>query len=81
MFRFVPFERFDALVARLRGHIETGSRAEARDALAVVLGLHGLRVTEVCRLSIGDLDQASGKLDVASLSAYPPPAARAWVDS
>lgn len=65
--RYVPFPKFDKLVRRLRKLIRSESKTARRDALAVVLGLHGLRVTEVVRLRVGDLDAVDESLAVATL--------------
>jgi integrase len=65
--RYIPFSRYDALVAELRQTIRVGSWHDRRDALAVVLGLHGLRVGEVCQLTVHDLDAADEVLSVKTL--------------
>lgn len=65
--RYVPFGAYDRLVGRLGELARDGSFATRRDALAMILGLHGLRVTEVRNLSIGDLEVIDERLSVATL--------------
>ncbi len=65
--RFVPLEMVPALEAALSAEIECGSWTRARDALAMALGLHGLRVGEVCRALRADLFVAGCRLHVATL--------------
>lgn len=65
--RYVPFNKFDKLVRRLRKLIKADVGTSRRDALAVILGLHGLRVTEVVNLTIGDLDVIDEMISVETL--------------
>lgn len=65
--RYVPFDKFDKVVRRLRKLIKADVGTSRRDALAMILGLHGLRVTEVVNLTIGDLDVIDQRLDVQTI--------------
>ncbi len=58
--RYVPFPRYDALVARLGTYLDDGTYTQRRDALAMLIGLHGLRITEVVQLKAKDLVQMRG---------------------
>lgn len=67
MMRYIPFDKFDRVVRRLRKLIKADVGTSRRDALAMILGLHGLRVTEVVNLTIGDLDVIDELLLVKTL--------------
>jgi len=67
MTKYVPFEKFAKLERRLRRIVLKGKEAQRRDALAVLLGLHGLRVEEVSNLTIGDLDPTGEMLTVMTI--------------
>lgn len=54
--RFIPLAALPDLEHALADRISTGTRFEVRNALAVALGLHGLRVSEVSRCRFEDLD-------------------------
>jgi len=60
--RYIPFQHLPSLEARLAELIATGTRCQVRDALGITLGLHGLRVSEVCRSTIASLDVLAGEL-------------------
>lgn len=47
------------------------TEAARRDAAAILLGLHGLRIEEVCRLRIDDYDDKKKTLRVATLKGGP----------
>ena len=63
--RFIPLEELPRFEAALAAEIAAGSWSIRRDALAVALGLHGLRVGEVCRARVGDLWPPGNRLHVA----------------
>lgn len=65
--RFIPLELVPALEAAICAEIERGSWTRRRDALAVALGLHGLRVGEVCRARRDDLFVGGCLLHVKTL--------------
>jgi integrase len=65
--KYIPWSRYDDLVAELRKMIDGGDWCEQRDALAMVLGLHGLRVSEVSRLLVSDLRSADEVLNVDTI--------------
>lgn len=65
--RFVPLEKVPLLEAAIAAEIERGSWTRQRDALAVALGLHGLRVGEVCQARLDDLFVGGGTLHVRTL--------------
>ena len=65
--RFIPLDWLPALHVFLGDRVARGRRAPARDALAVALGLHGMRVGEVCRALRQDLDLLDGRLHVRTL--------------
>jgi hypothetical protein len=73
--KFIPFEKFPKLERRLRRIVVGGKEAQPgtkaannrRDALAVLIGLHGLRVEEVSNLTIGDLDTTDDMLQVMTI--------------
>lgn len=62
--RWIPLEKLGDLEALISSEIKHGSWAQARDALAVTLGLHGMRVGEVCRAQLSELYLAGRKLHV-----------------
>lgn len=64
--RYVPLELLPELEAAIAAELKCGSWARRRDALAVALGLHGLRVGEVRRARREDLYLAGCRLSVAS---------------
>lgn len=64
--RFVPLELVPRLETAIAAEFELGTWSRRRDALAVALGLHGLRVGEVRRALREDLYVAGGTLHVAS---------------
>lgn len=65
--KYIPFEKFPKLENRLRKIIKVGTTFEQRDALAVVIGLHGLRVEEVSNLTVGDVDPWAETLRVETI--------------
>ena len=65
--KYLPWSRYADLVEVLDRRVSDGTWQQQRDALAVTLGLHGLRVTEVCNLVIDDLDKADRTIYVATL--------------
>lgn len=65
--RWVPLELVPVLEATLAAELEHGTWTRQRDALAVALGLHGLRVGEVCQAQIADLFVAGCRLHVKTL--------------
>ena len=64
--RYIPLELVTALEAAIAAELEHGTWAQRRDALAVALGLHGLRVGEVRRARREDLYVAGCRLHVPS---------------
>lgn len=64
--RFVPLELVPRLETAIAAEFERGTRTRRRDALAVALGLHGLRVGEVRRARREDLYVAGNTLHVPS---------------
>lgn len=64
--RFVPLELVPGLETAIAAELEHGTWTRRRDALAVALGLHGLRVGEVRRARREDLYVAGGTLHVPS---------------
>lgn len=65
--RFVPLELVPALEATIAAELAHGTWTRQRDALAVALGLHGLRVSEVCQAQAADLFVAGCRLQVRTL--------------
>jgi integrase len=65
--KYLPFAKYAELVDELDRLVSDGKWTQQRDALAVVLGLHGLRVSEVCRLTIDDLHVDDRTIYVATL--------------
>lgn len=65
--RFVPLELVGALEAAIAAEIEHGSWTRQRDALAIALGLHSLRVGEVCQARREDLFVGGDMLAVRTL--------------
>lgn len=65
--KWYPLERVDELEQRLGEIIVEGRRNQQRDALGCCLGLHGLRVGEVCNLKNGDLFRPTRVLNVRTL--------------
>lgn len=72
MIRYIPFKHFERVVRRLRKLVRSKSATARRDAVAMLLGLHGLRVTEVVNLVIGDLDVIDELLQVRTLKGGKP---------
>lgn len=66
MWRYVPLEKVPNLEAIIASEIATGTWAQRRDALAVALGLHGLRVGEITRAKRADLHVPEQRLHIAS---------------
>lgn len=64
--RYVPLEKVAALEAVIASEIADGTWAQRRDALAVALGLHGLRVGEITRAKRADLHVPEQRLQIAS---------------
>jgi integrase len=64
--RYVPLEKVDALEAAIAAEIRDGTWTQRRDALAVALGLHGLRVGEITRASRDDLHVPEHRLHIAT---------------
>lgn len=63
--RWIPLQRVGDLVQWLDRYIRNATRpCRRRDALGVLLGLHGLRSCEVVALQRGDFDQVNGTLEV-----------------
>lgn len=69
---YIPFKKFERVVRRLRKLIRSKDATARRDALAYVVGLHGLRVTEVINLKVGDLHPIDEMLRVATLKGGKP---------
>lgn len=65
--RFIPLDRVGELVAALAEEIARGPLTRRRDAIATTLGLHGLRVGEVCRALAEDFSPAARKVYVRTL--------------
>lgn len=65
--RFVPLELVPALEDALAAEVARGTWGRRRDALAVALGLHGLRVGEVCQARTSDLFVGGSMLHVRTL--------------
>ena len=62
--RFVPLDRLAELDAAIERQILQGNLTQSRDAIAVALGLHGMRVNEVCRATVGHLHVCERKIYV-----------------
>lgn len=65
--RFFPLDRIEELEAEIAAGLETGTLWDRRDAIAVALGLHGLRVGEVCGARDEDFRPEHGRLFVRTL--------------
>ena len=66
MFRYLSDPEFELVRGKatdFEGRIDSAGRSAA----GVILGLHGLRCSEICGLVIGDLDADRGALGVHSL--------------
>jgi integrase len=70
--KYVPFPKYRKLERKLRKIIRRGSETDRRDALAMVVGLHGLRVSEIINLNVVDLDQVDETLAVQTLKGGKP---------
>jgi len=64
--RYVPLESLPLFEAAIAAEIMDGTWAQRRDALAVALGLHGLRVGEITRAKRADLHVPERRLQIAS---------------
>ena len=62
--RWYPLDKLPELEARLAQDVHRGTRTEQRDALAMALSLHGLRVGEVSRARTEELYVAGRQLHV-----------------
>lgn len=60
---FLKPEEYDVVVSRASG-VGRNTGYRARNAMCVLLGLHGLRVGEVCALNVGDLEQGRRAIHV-----------------
>jgi len=70
---YIPFgKKYDRIVRRLRKMVSGDNATARRDALAYVLGLHGLRVTEVIQLKVADLLPIQEQLRVETLKGGKP---------
>jgi len=65
--RFFPLDRIEDLEAEIAAALDDRSVWCRRDAIAVALGLHGLRVGEVCRARSEDFRQEHRRLFVRTL--------------
>lgn len=65
--RWVPLERVGELERLIAAELRSPRPARRRDAIGVALGLHGLRVGEVCRAERAHLFVAARTLDVPTL--------------
>jgi integrase len=65
--RWIPFPALPSLETRLTELVAHGRRTQQRDALAVLLALHGLRVKEVCQARVDDFDPGNSLLFVRTL--------------
>lgn len=65
-------EHLRSVLRGISRKISTGSGATVRDFLMVWLGLHGLRISEVCNLLVGDFDRKKETLYVRTLKGGPP---------
>lgn len=59
------------ILAFLAKHPPPPTPASARDVAGVLLGLHGLRIQEVCNLRVDDFDQQQRTIRVATLKGGP----------
>lgn len=59
------------MVAFLIDQCQRGGAAVRRDAAACLLGLHGLRITEICRLRVRDLRRKDATIWVRTLKGGP----------
>lgn len=62
--RWFPLDRVHELEAAIAEGIDRGTRWQRRDFLAFALGLHGMRVGEVCRAKRAELREDVGRLIV-----------------
>lgn len=53
--RWIPLELLPRLEEMISDEITCGQRVRTRDALAIALGLHGMRIGEICRAARSDL--------------------------
>lgn len=65
--RWFPLDRIGDLEAEIAAGLAARSWCLRRDAIAVALGLHGLRVGEVCNLQPDDFRPATRRLFVRTL--------------
>lgn len=66
MFRYLSPPEFDVVRERATA-FEGKTNSAGRMAAGVMLGLHGLRCSEVCGLRVNDLDAARGAIHVDTL--------------
>ncbi len=65
--RYIPLDRVGELEHAITATIRCGGRSQVRDAIATALGLHGLRVSEVCRAAAADFSPTARTLHVATI--------------
>ncbi|HUX17503.1 MAG TPA: tyrosine-type recombinase/integrase [Phycisphaerae bacterium] len=65
--RFFPLDRISELEAEIAARLHVGSLWDRRDVIAVALGLHGLRIGEVCNARIEDFRPDHRRLFVRTL--------------
>lgn len=70
--RYIPLDRVGELVSALAELTAHGPLTRRRDAIGVLLGLHGLRVGEVSRAMAADFSPASRSIDVRTLKGGKP---------
>lgn len=62
--RWFPLDRIEELQGAIAGELRAARRTRRRDAIAVALGLHGMRVGEVARATVADFFAAARTLYV-----------------
>jgi integrase len=62
--RTIPLETLPAVESLISREIQGGNRTQQRDAIAIALGLHGMRIGEVCRARRDELYVAGRQLQV-----------------
>ncbi len=70
--RFIPLDRVGLLEQALSLEIASGTHARRRNAIAATLGLHGLRVREVCQAAAADFSPTARTLHVRTVKGGKP---------
>lgn len=70
--KYIPLDRVGEFESYLWSRVGVGRMTQRRDAIAALLGLHGLRIGEVCAAQSSDFSPAARVLSVRTLKGGKP---------